>query len=385
MGQSSLPQQPCDTRRQLKFDNSLLNKENYFRESVAKVNNFVSSATGLAASSDIGKVRKHNEDRVALLQVPTRATQDGPPSLKLNFLAVYDGHGGTSCSEYLQDNLHKLVLGSPHFPKEPEKALFLAFLEAESMFLTKAVSASTPEEFEEDIDSSGSCAVVMLIIGSMCYVANLGDSRVIASYSHGQEVIQITEDLKPSLEFERDRIILAGGKVYQNVSYTSVDPESLEPIEVYGPARVLPGRLSVSRSFGDVDAKDPRLGGKKGVVIATPQIHTFEITDELDFVIIGSDGIFDQMDNQEVVQMSWNGIEAALDNIHVESLDELCYWAVEEIMSQSLLKGTQDNISTILACFKSLPDMSESMNVQRALRRLSSQANPPNLKNTANT
>lgn len=41
---------------------------------------------------------------------------------------------------------------------------------------------------------------------------------------------------------------------------------------LYGPYRVLPGRLSVSRTFGDIEAKDESLGGKKGVVIAEPEI-----------------------------------------------------------------------------------------------------------------
>ena len=30
---------------------------------------------------------------------------------------------------------------------------------------------------------------------------------------------------------------------------------------VYGPIRVFPGRLSVSRAFGDIEAKKPRYGG----------------------------------------------------------------------------------------------------------------------------
>jgi protein phosphatase 2C family protein 2/3 len=30
---------------------------------------------------------------------------------------------------------------------------------------------------------------------------------------------------------------------------------------IIGPLRVLPGRLSVSRTFGDVEAKHPKLGG----------------------------------------------------------------------------------------------------------------------------
>jgi len=41
---------------------------------------------------------------------------------------------------------------------------------------------------------------------------------------------------------------------------------------LYGPYRVLPGRLSVSRTFGDIEAKLEKYGGKPGVVISDPEI-----------------------------------------------------------------------------------------------------------------
>lgn len=41
---------------------------------------------------------------------------------------------------------------------------------------------------------------------------------------------------------------------------------------LYGPYRVLPGRLSVARTFGDIEAKMEKFGGKRGVIIAEPEI-----------------------------------------------------------------------------------------------------------------
>lgn len=39
------------------------------------------------------------------------------------------------------------------------------------------------------------------------------------------------------------------------------------------PCRVLPGRLSVSRTIGDLEAKDEKYGGNRNVVVAEPEIH----------------------------------------------------------------------------------------------------------------
>lgn len=44
---------------------------------------------------------------------------------------------------------------------------------------------------------------------------------------------------------------------------------------IVGPIRVLPGRLSVCRTFGDPDAKLEYRGGNPNVVKALPDIRTF--------------------------------------------------------------------------------------------------------------
>ena len=73
-----------------------------------------------------------------------------------------------------------------------------------------------------------------------------------------------------------------------------------------GPMRIYPGRLSVSRSFGDVEAKLEKFGGNPNVLIATPEIKAFKIKKEHDFVLLGCDGIFDRLSNKECIQAVWN-------------------------------------------------------------------------------
>lgn len=57
-----------------------------------------------------------------------------------------------------------------------------------------------------------------------------------------------------------------------------------------------PGRLSVSRTFGDIEAKHPDLGGMERVVVCDPDITYLKNGAlEIDFIILGSDGIFDKL------------------------------------------------------------------------------------------
>lgn len=62
--------------------------------------------------------------------------------------------------------------------------------------------------------------------------------------------------------------------MYQN--YQIITPHEILNPEL-GPIRVLPGRLSVSRTFGDAHAKVEGLGGNPKVVIATPEITSFKL------------------------------------------------------------------------------------------------------------
>ena len=74
--------------------------------------------------------------------------------------------------------------------------------------------AEKQQEELGEIDRSGSCAVVAIIIDDVCFVANVGDSRAIMSQSAGQEVYNLSTDHKPSEANELKRIQANGGRVY---------------------------------------------------------------------------------------------------------------------------------------------------------------------------
>ena len=53
-----------------------------------------------------------------------------------------------------------------------------------------------------------------------------------------------------------------------------------------GPFRVIPGRLSVSRTFGDIEAKKNKYGGNSKVIIAEPEVKAFKILPNYDFILL---------------------------------------------------------------------------------------------------
>ena len=66
----------------------------------------------------------------------------------------------------------------------------------------------------------------------------------------------------------------------------ATDP-SMPPEIIIGPIRVFPGRLSVSRTFGDPEAKIPAKGGNPNVVVCTPEIRSFKINKSHDYIVLG--------------------------------------------------------------------------------------------------
>lgn len=108
------------------------------------------------------------------------------------------------------------------------------------------------------------------------FVANVGDAKAVLARSSVPDAsdkdssnvckaIVLTREHKAIYPQERARIQKAGGSVSSNGR--------------------LQGRLEVSRAFGDRQFK------KVGVV-ATPDIHSFDLTDRDHFIILGCDGLW---------------------------------------------------------------------------------------------
>lgn len=198
----------------------------------------------------------------------------------------------------------------PCFPANPTEAIHKGFAKAEKAFIEKIYDPVK----KSLIDKSGSCAIVILIVQDVCYTANVGDSRAVLSTNAGKNVVPLSQDHKPGDDNEAKRIKLSGGEIYyrtatnQIITYDKDKMNKYQQFNLAGPLRVLPGRLSVARTFGDPEAKIPALGGNPGCVIHNPEIKSFQISKEHDFIILGCDGIFDKMDNDDSVHCVWKAV-----------------------------------------------------------------------------
>lgn len=50
---------------------------------------------------------------------------------------------------------------------------------------------------------------------------------------------------------------------------------------------MIPGKLNVTRTIGDLNAKDEKFGGLPNVIICDPEIKQFNIKYNYDFIFLG--------------------------------------------------------------------------------------------------
>ena len=190
----------------------------------------------------------------------------------------------------------------------------------------------------------------------MCYLANVGDSRAIMSADGGDKILLLSRDHKPEAPDETKRIEENGGRIYQNSNYIpDITPQGKGTMHlIVGPHRVFPGRLSVSRTIGDIEAKEPKYGGNPRVVVPTPDIKCFKIRNNYDFIILACDGVFEKLNNQEVVKNAWDAslIKGQNSANDTRSIHEKCGQSVDRILQYSAFKRTFDNITSVMIAFE---------------------------------
>ena len=312
-----------------------------------------------AYNSYKGLLKENNEDRVIVvspIQKPHKTIHRSWP--KMSYFGIFDGHGGESCSEFLKNKFLNRLIENKNFPFDIKLSLTETFEKME-----EEIYNTNKGKPKEEIDSSGSCALVSIITENKIYIANIGDSRAIMSINNGTKVKQLTQDHKPNNIKEYERIIKNGGKVYidddyqedDNGKYNENDLKYIEnkiDFEKYKNQkdtifRHFPSDLAVLRTIGDLKAKRKEYGGLPGNIIGIPEIFVYDYSPSNDFMIMGCDGIYDDLSNEEIVKAAWYIFKnkAKEKNYDINLLSKDC---CDMIIKYGLDLLTSDNLSCIV-------------------------------------
>ncbi|KAL5561344.1 hypothetical protein UlMin_031091 [Ulmus minor] len=223
------------------------------------------------------------------------------------YVGVYDGHGGPEASRFVNRHLfsffQKFATELGGISAEVIKKAFSA-TEEEFLRLVKTNFPARPQ-----IASVGSCCLVGAIANDVLYVANCGDSRAVL----GRRVSQSRKSTVVAERLSTDHNV--------GVEEVRKEVEALHPddshIVVYnrGVWRIK-GIIQVSRSIGDLYLKKPeflrdqisyQFGNtiplKRPVMTAEPSILIRDLTQEDLFLIFASDGLWEQLSDQEAVEI----------------------------------------------------------------------------------
>ncbi|KAL8095770.1 putative protein phosphatase 2C 76 isoform X1 [Apium graveolens] len=213
---------------------------------------------------------------------------------------IFDGHGGSRAAEFLKNHLFNSLLKHPDFFTNTRLAISQTYQQIDKDFLE-----SVKDTFRDD----GSTASTAVLVGNHLYVANVGDSRTVISKS-GQ-AIPLSEDHKPNRSDERKRIEDAGGVVMWAGTWR------------------VGGVLAMSRAFGNRMLKQ--------FVVAEPDIQDQEINEEIELLVLASDGLWDVVPNEDAVSLA--------------TTEEEPEAAALKLVDTAFTRGSADNITCIVVKF----------------------------------
>ncbi|KAL2556191.1 putative protein phosphatase 2C 76 [Forsythia ovata] len=213
---------------------------------------------------------------------------------------IFDGHGGSRAAEYLKEHLFENLMKRPEFITNTKLAISETYQQTDRDFLE-----SEKDTFRDD----GSTASTAVLVGNHLYVANVGDSRTIISKAG--KAIPLSEDHKPNRSDERKRIENAGGVVMWAGTWR------------------VGGVLAMSRAFGNRMLKQ--------FVVAEPEIQDQEIDQELELLVLASDGLWDVVPNEDAISVAQTEDEPEA--------------AARKLTETAFTRGSADNITCIVVKF----------------------------------
>ncbi|CAI9765802.1 unnamed protein product [Fraxinus pennsylvanica] len=271
--------------------------------------------------SDIGPRRYNEDEHIRIDDLSVHLGSLYRWSQPSSFYAVFDGHGGSDAAAYVKNNAMKFFFEDANLPQtSDDDEKFFQDLERAHRKAFSSIDLALADE-QSSVDSyCGTTALTALVLGRYLLIANVGDCRAVLCRKG--VAVQLSHDHRSSCLLERERVENLGGTI-QKGGY-------------------LNGELTVTRSLGDWYMKLPL--GSPSPLIAEPDVQQTLLTEDDEFLIIGCDGIWDRMSNQEAVSL----VRRELRHTHNP---QQC---AQELVNQALRLNTGDNVTAIVVCFSSL-------------------------------
>mmetsp|Transcript_10771 Transcript_10771/g.14668 ORF Transcript_10771/g.14668 Transcript_10771/m.14668 type:complete len:1045 (+) Transcript_10771:197-3331(+) len=235
-----------------------------------------------------------------------------------HFFGVFDGHGeyGTQCAQFARDRVVQNLLKDSNFATDPKKVYHKAFVDANNQLHRHHI----------DDSMSGTTGIAVVIRNRQMCVANVGDSRATCAVRHGKKLVAVdlSHDQTPFRNDECERVKKYGARVLTLDQLEGLkDPDVQcwgneedddgDPPRLWTQTGMYPG-TAFTRSLGDAAAE--KIG-----VIAEPECMSKEITADIAFIVIASDGVFEFLSSQTVIEMvnKFDDVQEAANAICAES------------------------------------------------------------------
>lgn len=246
---------------------------------------------------------------------------------------VFDGHGtaGHRCAAMARGFLPERIFGDPGLLSSPEEVLRTAFREAQEEMLRRepqetlnsGTTATVALVLEEGLsEQSGhendeSELSSTLLPGTFVYTAHVGDSRAILATSGDDDggsgstgtftVTALTQDHRPDVESEAERVRRAGGEVRPHGT-------AGKQARVICPQTGHPG-FALTRSLG-------LASGLECGIISEPEVSSHHVRPDAEaLLVLGTDGLFEFCSGTAVAgHLFAHGVtEASLEEVVQES------------------------------------------------------------------
>ncbi|KAL1823519.1 hypothetical protein ACET3Z_010297 [Daucus carota] len=226
------------------------------------------------------------------------------------FVGVYDGHGGPETSRYINRHLFQNLkrITSEERSTSMSTDIIRRAYEATEEGFTSAVAAQWQRQ--PQLATVGSCCLTGVICNRTLYIANLGDSRAVL----GRLVRETGEVLAVQLSAEHNASIES---VRQELH--SQHPDDPDIVVLRNNVWRVKGLIQVSRSIGDVYLKRAEFNREplcarfrlpqpitRPILSSDPEISVHELEPHDLFLIFASDGLWEQLNNQEAVDIVRN-------------------------------------------------------------------------------